>query len=290
MRLDACQQRGQFALAVGWYAVHVGKRPEPCAGLPAAEQMQVGKGGQLAQDGVQQVRAFVLRQAAEHDQGQTPAGQILLRLINAEWQKVAAVLDDMCAHAGKGRHELTQMADDRITGRDQLDFGALHQAQIAGAQCVPGGRLLILEQVVERVVLEAGAEARAVTGLTDLVEGDDQCGAEGKVVVRTHQRGQAAVEGIQRMADDRRDQDDIHFEVADDFGQDGAVLVMGQRRRPNRRVQGPFPQRSGHGCPAIQGKPLTKAPPGADRAQHQVVALGIGFAHVLYPLAQTTPP
>src|SRR5690606_12598713 len=98
------------------------------------------------------------------------------------------------------------------------------------------------------------------------------------------------IERFEGMSDQRRDDDGIDFEVRNDLVEYAAILRMRDSHRTDWLVELPFAQGHAHVGARVKRQPLPEGPPGADRAQHEVVAHRVGAAEITDPAPQATTP
>ena len=257
--------------------------------LAAAEERDVGKGPQVFARRAQQLGALVQRHPSQDHEAQAPS-RLMPRNRNPRNIHVDAVRNDMHRHALQARIEPLQGRRDRGRGNHHLDVAGQDVVDVARAHRVPLVALLVDEDAVERIRLGALPQVLERASLAGLAELRVDRLADREEVVADDERRQRLRERVERVPDERRDDDRLDVELGDDLLEDAAVFDARRGHGADRAGDVPGADREhGRGI-GIEDQPLAAALADAIGREDHVDPIGVGAAEIAHPPVEPAAP
>ena len=283
------KQRGQLRQLVALDRLPAAGFGQLRAVLAATDERDFHIRAQLLARRAQQLGAFLRGKAPEHDEAQG-LGRCARRDRQLRHVEVDAVGNHMDRMVAQARLETAQRRGDRRRRHRDLDAPLQQALDEEAAHRVPVFARLVDENVVERIAFRAQAqilERAALAGLAELrVDGL----ADGVEVVADDHGAHRHGERIERMADERRDDDRLDLELADHLLQDAPVLQAPGDGRADRAGDVPGADRDQRRRIGVQHDALSPGLADAVRGQDHVGRRRIGAREIAHPPVEPAAP
>jgi len=267
--------------------MHARNIPEQFAGFFRPHQVDLGEFQQLRQRLGQQAHALADRQHAEDHDPEFSARRGAVMEHRRHPRRIA-VRNRHEGRLSEARRQSFEVLACRAAGHDQGDGVAFHQFEVAFAHAdALGDGKDPVRRIEVRVVRRALGQSVAVAMLADAPEIDLDRRAERIIVMVDDHRGQAGIEAIQGMTDQRGDQHRADPVVPHDCLDHAPILGMRHCRRLDRRRESPESQRL-HGLADVQHQAFAHGMAAGIRHQDQIDARLVSLAIIPNPAREST--
>ena len=281
VRVDVGHVHGQLVDLVLAHHVHVVRVLEALAHFPGSHEVDLGEAPQLAQRILEELHALGLGELSEHEDAEAVVrgfghGQALERPAVAVGDGGDGDLAEPIVQPREvGRHGAARGGQGHVGPAHELHEPLPHPHALIGQEAREG--------VEARVLPVALGDAPRVAAAAYAVEVQVDRRAVGKVVVHHDDGGQARVERIQGVPDERGDKQRAHAVLREDLLERAAILRVGRGRAVDRDRELPRLQRRLARGMGEEGEPAPGGLVVGEGLQDEVHPARVGPHEILEP-------